>query len=117
MSASVTVRKVADVMKLIRIIPVVISFLLIAAHFYRAGVTGLAVVAIAAPWLLLIPRLWSAWIVQLLLVLSALEWARTLLKLVQLRMEMGMDWLRLALVLGMVILFTLISALIVRSRK
>jgi len=104
-------------MKIVRTVPAVISFLLIAAHFYRAGLTGLAFLALGAPTLLLIPRLWSAWIVQLLLVLSALEWARTLLKLVQLRMEMGMDWLRLALILAGVILFTLISAMIVQSRR
>lgn len=101
-------------MKYVRIVPAVLSFLLIAAHFYRAGLTAAAVVALLAPSLLLVPRLWSAWLAQFLLVISALEWARTLLHLVQLRMESGMDWLRLALILVVVILFTLISALVVR---
>lgn len=104
-------------MKIIRIIPAYISFLLIAAHFYRAGLPALAVVAVAAPVPLIIPGHWSVRVVKLLLVLSALEWGRTLLNLVQLRMEMGMDWIRLAVILAAVILFTLISAMVVRSAR
>ncbi|WP_136798791.1 hypothetical protein [Desulfosediminicola ganghwensis] len=104
-------------MKMVRIIPAILSFLLIAAHLYRAGLPIFAVAAVAAPAILIIPQFWSARIVQLLLVLSALEWGRTLLNLVQLRIEMGMDWIRLAVILAAVILFTLISAMVVQSAR
>jgi hypothetical protein len=38
--------------------------------------------------------------------LATLEWLRSLVELVQLRMEHGMPWVRLALILGIVSLLT-----------
>ncbi len=99
-------------MNFVRLLPVFISFLLIGAHFLRAGATFLALICLLAPCLLIFTRPWSVRLVQALLILSAVEWLRTLIHLVQLRMEMGFDWIRLAIILGGVILFSAGSALI-----
>ncbi|WP_319548262.1 hypothetical protein [Desulfogranum marinum] len=51
---------------------------------------------------------------QVLLVLYSLEWLRTMVNLVQLRQEYGMPWVRLAIIIGGVALFTALSALVFR---
>ena len=99
-------------MNCLRLPPVFFSFLLIAAHFTRAGMTSLAILCLALPSLLIFRRPWSVRILQGALVLAAIEWFRTGLHLVQWRMEMDMDWARLAVVMGAVTLCTASSAAI-----
>ena len=78
-------------MNFIRLLPVFFSFLLIAAHFQRAGLTGVGLACMVAPGLLFITRPWSVHIVQILLLLSAAEWVLTCIKLVNIRLEHGLD--------------------------
>lgn len=88
---------------------------LLGAHFYRAAawpLVGLCVVLIV---LLAWPRAWVARLVQVALVLGAFEWLWTALWLVQQRLALGQPWLRLALILGAVAVFTAASALVFRS--
>lgn len=99
-------------MNIIRLVPVFLSFLLIAAHFQRAGMTAIAIGCLAAPGMLIFTRGWSVRIVQGLLVLASLEWLRALFYLVSLRQEHGMPWTRLAIILGLVSLLTAASALV-----
>lgn len=103
-------------MNFVRLIPVFFSFLLISAHFQRAGASIIALICLFSPFLLLITRPWSVRIVQTLLVLSAIEWVKTLVNLAQLRLEYGLPWVRLAIILGAVIFFTLFSTLVFRHR-
>lgn len=102
-------------MNFIRLLPVFFSFLLISAHFQRAGLSLIALVCLLAPGLLYFTRPWSPRILQILLLLSAVEWLRTLVSLVQLRQELGMDWTRLAIILGCVAAFTAASALVFQN--
>lgn len=104
-------------MNLIRLLPVFFSFLLIAAHFQRAGLTGVGLTCMVAPGLLFITRPWSVRIVQILLLLSAAEWVLTCIKLVNIRLEHGLDWIRLATILSTVAIFTGCSALVFRTRS
>lgn len=99
---------------LLRALPVVLSALLLAAHFYRAGSLALVALSLALPLLLLVGERWSARTVQAGLVLGALEWVRTLAFFAGLRMEAGRTWGRLAVILGVVALLTALSALAVR---
>jgi hypothetical protein len=104
-------------MNFVRLLPVVVSFLLLAAHFYRAGMPWLTVLCLALPLLLIpkdarLPRLF-----QVLLALGALEWLRTLYALAGIRLAFGQPWGRLALILGGVAVFTLASGLVFRSRE
>jgi hypothetical protein len=93
-----------------------VSFLLLSAHFVRAGQIALA----AGSLILLIPlmfrKTWVPWIIQLALLLGAVEWIRTLVSVAQVRMEFGMPWTRLAIILGAVALFTACSSLVFRNK-
>ncbi len=101
----------------LRLFPVFISSLLIGAHFQRAGLTFVAVICVLIPFSLFYTRPVSMRLVQIFLVLAALEWMRTLLYLVQLRIDHGMEWYRLAIILGVVVLFTLCSALVFNNSR
>lgn len=96
-------------------LPVFISLLLIAAHLQRAGYSALAVGCLAVSGLLYFTHPFSVRAIQLILMLAVVEWSRTLLYLVNLRIEAGMDWGRLALILGVVTIFTACSLLVFKS--
>ena len=102
-------------MNFLRLLPVIISLLLLGAHFLRAGQS----ILVTASLLLIIPLLlrnaWVPRLIQLVLVLGAVEWLRTLYNVAQIRMDMGMPWTRMALILGGVALFTALSGLVFRS--
>ena len=97
-----------------RALPVVLSALLLAAHFYRSRSLALVAVSLALPLLLLVRERWSARVVQAGLVLGALEWVRTLAFFAGQRMEVGRPWGRLAVILGVVAALTALSAFAVR---
>lgn len=89
---------------------------LLGAHFMRAGAWPLmlacALLVLLMPW----PRRWVARIVQGALVLGAVEWLWTLALLAQQRVALGQPWLRMALILGLVALFTAGAALVFQRR-
>ena len=104
-------------MNLLRLLPVILSMLLLAAHFYRAGLLPLTVLCLALPLLLLLRRAWVPLLFQAVLVLGALEWLRALYGFAAMRIAFGEPWARLAVILGAVALFTGLSGLVFRSRK
>ncbi|MGD8358561.1 MAG: hypothetical protein PVG42_10940 [Lysobacterales bacterium] len=104
-------------MNVIRVLPVILSFLLLAAHFYRAGQVAVALLCVAAPLLLFLRKPWVPMLFQALLVLGALEWLRALYGFAQMRIAFGEPWTRLAVILGAVALFTALSGLSFRHRK
>ena len=103
-------------MQLLRLLPVILSFLLLAAHFYRAGMTVVAGLCAALPALLLLRKAWVPRLFQVLLVLGALEWLRTLYVIAAMRIALEQPWARLAVILGTVAVFTALSGLVFRSR-
>ena len=64
-----------------------------------------------------IRRPWTARVMQVILVLGGIEWARTLLLLVTERQAMDRPWGRLAVILGVVVIFTFSSALVFRCKS
>ena len=100
----------------VRLLPVVLSMLLLGAHFLRGGWTWLAAACVAAPLLLLVRARWIARLLQVVLVLGAAEWVRTLVAFVSARIDGGQDWTRLAVILGSVAIFTLASAAVFEGR-
>jgi hypothetical protein len=98
-----------------RLIPVIVSCILMAAHFSRAGREALMLAALALPLLLLVRQPWSARTVQLALVVAGFEWLRSIWAIASRRIEAGQPWLRMALILGLVTAFTWASALVFRS--
>ena len=87
------------------------------AHFSRAGQTGLVIVCLLFPLLLFIKRRWVAKVFQVLLLLAAMEWILTTLRIVHIRQMQEEAWIRLVIILGSVALFTALSALVFESKK
>jgi len=102
-------------MTLLRLLPVVVSCALLAAHFYRAELAVLAAVSAFLPLLLFVRRSWVPKLFQGLLVVGALEWLRTLYMLAAMRIGFDQPWGRLVLILGAVALFTALSGLVFNS--
>jgi len=94
------------------LISVLISALLAAAHFLRAGNILMVVVCCAAPMLLLVRRTWATRLLQLLLLAGAVVWLLTLRDIIQEREAMGRPWTASAVILGSVAAWTALSALV-----
>ena len=94
-----------------------LAFVLLGAHFWRAGVTIGVLLCVLAMALLALPRAWAARAVQLALWLGALEWLWTAFGLVQARRALGLPWLRLGLVLGAVALATAAASFVFGQRR
>ena len=103
-------------MNVVRLTPVILSALLLAAHFSRADNLPLTLISLIAPVLLLVRRPWVVWAFQLVLVVGALEWVRTLLAIARTRQASGEPWVRMAVILGVVVLVTASSALVFRTK-
>ena len=94
-----------------------LSFLVLAAHFFRAGNLVLLAVCLLLLPLLFVPRAWAARLVQAALVLGALEWVRTLAAFAGQRRAIGLPYTRLAIILGGVALATAACLLVFRSAR
>lgn len=103
-------------MNFVRLIPVLLSALLMAAHFSRADITPLVWLSLAFPLILLVRRPWVARLTVVLLVIAGAEWIRTLLTIAGRRQADGDPWLRMAVILGAVAAATLASALVFRNK-
>jgi len=98
-------------MMLLRLLPVILSALLLAAHFLRRE-AYLPVLLILVMLLILfvrkawVPRLWQA-----ILGLGALVWIDTTLAVLRMRQAAGLPWMRMAVIMAAVILLAVFSAL------
>lgn len=102
-------------MALLLLLPVALSFLLMAAHFLRAGYFPLVCLSLIVPCLLLIRRRRAARTVQLALICGALEWVRTIISIWHERVALGEPYIRMVLFLGAVAVLTLGSVFIMQS--
>lgn len=104
-------------MNFLRLLPVILSLVLLGAHFlFHTGQVTIAIL----PLLFLIPlmfkKTWVPWLTQVVLLLGTIEWVRTLIVGVIQKSATGQDWLRYAIILGAVALFTALSCLVFRSQ-
>lgn len=95
-----------------RLLPVILSAMLLAAHFLRDGALPLTALSLLLPFLLLIRRAWAARLVQIALAAGTVIWWQTLVDFVAMRQAFGQPWTRLAVILGAVAALTLGSALV-----
>jgi len=93
-------------------IPVVLSLVILGAHFMRYGNFAGVFVFSGLIALLFVRRAWVARLMQVVLVLGALEWVRTLYELVQVRAALGQPFIRMTLILGVVAAVSFCSALL-----
>jgi hypothetical protein len=91
-------------------VAVALAVVVLAAHFLRAGWLPLVVLLIAVIPLLGLRRRWVPRLFQLILGLGALEWLRALLELRDIRIALGQPYTRMAAILGVVAVLTLLAA-------
>jgi hypothetical protein len=91
------------------LIPTFLSCLVLAAHFFRGGQTYLMLAVCSVPLLLSLRRAWVVRIVQVILIVGALEWVRATLAIRAVRIDEGREWHRMAIILASVAAFTFLS--------
>ena len=99
------------------LVPVVLSLLVLGAHFLRAGNALLVALVLATIALLAVRRGWAARAIQVVLVLGAVEWGWTIFRLASERSAAGQPYLRMVLILGAVTIVTVLSATVFRSAR
>jgi hypothetical protein len=100
-----------------RLIPVIIAFLILAAHFLRDGHLILTAASILVPGLLLLRKRWVLTLVQGLAYFGAAVWLYTASVLVQQRIMAGVPWVRMLIILFGVAVFTLFSGHLLTSES
>jgi hypothetical protein len=101
----------------LKILPVILCFLLSAAHFGRANLLILQIISILIPFLLFWKTKIAATIIQACLLLAGIEWIRTTIYYARIRIENGEPWLRLAIILGSVAVLNFATILIFRTKS
>lgn len=104
-------------MTFVYLVPAILAELVLGAHFWRAGDWGLLLSFWAAPLLLLFGQRWSARATQLLLVTGTLVWIVALAEIARTRIAHGEPWIRMALILGGVALFTACAAIALQAKR
>lgn len=94
------------------LIPVIFSFLLLAAHFLRSANYVMVVLTLTLPMLLMVRKWWVVRVIQVMLLLAAVEWLFTTLNIVEQRQADGRPWLRAGIIVGTVVVWTLASGLV-----
>ena len=98
------------------LIPAILSFLLLAAHFLRSGNLLLVALSLAMIPLLLVRRRWATIAAQTVLLLGAIEWLFAMNTLVYDRVADHEPWLRGMIILLSVAAFTMLAAVLLRRR-
>lgn len=98
-------------------IPVILSCLILAAHFMRGNNYGLVVTFALLPFLLISRRRWVAIVMPVLLAVGALIWIDTIAQIASFRSRMGQDWVRMAVIMGAVTAITAGSALLFFTKR
>jgi len=106
----------AALIKVALYVPVVLSLVVLGAHFMRYGDTIFVAGALVLIALLFVRQPWVARLMQVVLVLGALEWLHTLYGLVQMRAALGEPYSRMLIILGSVAAVTACSALVFQSK-
>lgn len=98
--------------KVLIYVPIVLSLVILGAHFMRYGNSIGVIGSLALIALLMVGRPWVARLMQVVLILGALEWVRTIYELAQVRVAHGQPFLRMMVILVVVVAVTFCSALL-----
>ena len=93
-----------------------LALLLLAAHFFRAGLMPLTVLCAMLVVLLFVRAPWAVRSLQVALALGTLEWLRTAWVFAAARAAQGQPYGRLLAILGTVAAVTAIAALLLAGR-
>lgn len=100
----------------LRLLPTVLSSLLLGAHFMRSGNVALVAACAVFPLLLLFRRSWAVRATQAFLVVAAGTWAWTAFEIAHRRVAAGQPWARMAVILGAVALLAVLAAGLLQAR-
>ena len=100
-----------------KILPIILCFLLLAAHFGRANLLILQIISILIPFLLFWKTKVATIIIQACLTLAGIEWIRTTVYYARIRIENGEPWLRLAIILGTIAILNFATILVFKTRS
>jgi hypothetical protein len=103
-------------MRALLYIPIVLSLVVLGAHFMRDGLMIGVAVALLLIGLLFVRRAWAARAVQMALVIGAFEWVLTLYVLADSRLRQGESATRMIVILASVAVITLASAFLFQAR-
>lgn len=103
-------------MKALSLATIVLSLVVLGAHFLRYGNAIGVAASLGLIGLLVLRRAWVARLIQAALVIGAVEWIFTLYDLVQMRVAQGAPFGRMVIILGAVAVITAGSALIFQTR-
>jgi len=101
---------------IVRVILIIITFLLLSSHFFRDGNLLLSIASLVIPFLLFVKKKWCLIVVQLFIYGGVIVWTITLINLINERINIGMPWIRMAIILFAVILLTLTSLILLNSK-
>jgi hypothetical protein len=99
------------------LLPTILSFWILAAHFLRQGNLVLVAACAILPAALLLRRRWILRSLQLFLALACVLWLLTAWDLMQQRMANYEPFLRMALILGGVGAFCLLAAALLQTSR
>ena len=95
---------------------VVMSLLLLTAHFMKAGVPLLAAAALLAIGLVWVRRPWAARALQAVLVLGGLEWLRAIPGYLAEYAALGKSPTRMIFIMLTVAVFTMLTAFVLQTK-
>ena len=104
-------------MTFLLLLPVILSLLVLGAHFLRSGTLVLVAAVLALVGCLAARRAWVPRLVTGVLALGSIVWVWTLVLFSRERIEAGEPYVRLVVILGGVALFTALSSLVFLSRR
>ncbi len=104
-------------MNILRLLPAIFSFVILSAHFSRAGLPLFSVIFLLIPFLLLLKQAWVARLIQIILIVGSIEWIRTLFIYTNERQAIGEPIFKLIIILGIVTIFTGLSALVFKNQS
>ena len=103
-------------MNIVRLLPVIFSFLILSAHFSRGNLFVLSIICLLIPFLLFIKHGWVVRLIQIVLIIGSLEWIRSMFIYINQRQTLDEPYVRLVIIIGIVALFTGLSALVFRNQ-
>jgi len=104
-------------MKIFKLSLPILSCVLLTAHFSRVQNNWFAAACLLFPFILLSKKEWVMRIFQVFLLFGGAIWIERTISLVRMRQRIGHSWVRLAIILGVVALFTILSAAVFNNKK
>lgn len=102
--------------KFIFVLPIILSYILLSAHFFRAGILYMTGLMLLLPLLLLIKKKISAIIIQIGLLFGTFVWVETFLKFMHIYNRFNMPFTKAGIIIAAVGVFTFLSIFLFRTK-